>query len=96
MPEALHDRACDNWRPLLAIADHAGGDWPQKARAAAQTLSTQGAEQDEQSPAVMLLADVKHIFDDKEKKGGKDADRVSSTKLVDTLVDLPDRPWATW
>lgn len=96
MPEALHDRACDNWRPLLAIADHAGGDWPQKARAAAQTLSTQGAEQDEQSPAVMLLADVKHIFDDKEKKGGKDADRVSSTKLVDTLIDLPDRPWATW
>jgi hypothetical protein len=41
-PEALHDRACDNWRPLLAIADLAGGDWPQKVRSAAQTLSTQG------------------------------------------------------
>ena len=96
MPEALHDRACDNWRPLLAIADHAAGDWPQKARAAAQTLSTQGAEQDEQSPAVMLLADIKRIFDEKAKKGGKDADRVSSTKLVDALIDLDDRPWASW
>ena len=25
---ALNDRASDNWRPLLAIADLAGGEWP--------------------------------------------------------------------
>ena len=71
MPDALHDRARDNWRGCLAIADLAGGDWPQKARAAAQTLSTQGGEQDEQSVAVMLLADIKRIFDGKERRAAK-------------------------
>jgi uncharacterized protein DUF3631 len=35
IPDALHDRAADNWRPLLAIADVAGGDWPVRARRAA-------------------------------------------------------------
>jgi putative DNA primase/helicase len=31
-PRELHDRAADNWRPLLAIADVVGGNWPQAAR----------------------------------------------------------------
>jgi Protein of unknown function (DUF3631) len=96
MPEALHDRACDNWRGPLAISDLAGGDWPQKARSAAQTLSTQGSDQDEQSRGVILLADIRRVFDERLKKGGKDADRISSTDLVFNLVGLTDRPWATW
>ena len=29
VPPELHDRAADNWRPLLAIADLAGGEWPE-------------------------------------------------------------------
>jgi len=28
LPGALDDRASDNWRPLLALADAAGGKWP--------------------------------------------------------------------
>ena len=28
IPDQLGDRAADNWRPLLAIADEAGGRWP--------------------------------------------------------------------
>jgi putative DNA primase/helicase len=32
MPAELNDRAADNWRPLLAIADLAGGEWPDLAR----------------------------------------------------------------
>jgi putative DNA primase/helicase len=44
VPEVLNDRASDNWRPLLAIADLAGGAWPEDARRAACLLS--GEEQD--------------------------------------------------
>ena len=95
-PEALDDRVCDNWRPLLAIADLAGGGWPQAARAAAQTLSAQGIEQDGHSRGVMLLDDIRRVFDDKASSGGSDCDRVSSTGLVNALVALIDRPWATW
>src|SRR5260370_10770113 len=37
VPEALDDRQADNWRPLLAIADAAGGAWPGRRRTAAPT-----------------------------------------------------------
>ena len=32
VPPNLYNRAADNWRPLLAIADAAGGEWPERAR----------------------------------------------------------------
>ena len=35
MPVGLHDRAADNWRPLLAVADVIGEPWSAKARQAA-------------------------------------------------------------
>lgn len=39
LPPSLSDRAADAWEPLLAIADFAAGDWPARARSAAQALS---------------------------------------------------------
>src|SRR5262249_51436770 len=56
MPEALNDRAADNWRPLLAIADLAGGEWPQLARQAALTLS---GEAQDGAVGVELLKDIR-------------------------------------
>src|SRR5262245_49135515 len=66
MPEALNDRAADNWRPLLAIADLAGGEWPQLARHASLTLS---GESPEETLGVTLLADCRLAF------GGNDVVR---------------------
>ena len=43
IPTGLDDRAADNWRPLLAVADLAGGPWPERAREAAQQLSGAGS-----------------------------------------------------
>jgi putative DNA primase/helicase len=34
LPPGAFNRLADNWRPLLAIAQVAGGDWPQRALAA--------------------------------------------------------------
>ena len=59
VPEQLHDRAADNWRPLLAIADQAGGEWPARARAAAVTLSAGAAAEGRRE---MLLADIRAVF----------------------------------
>jgi putative DNA primase/helicase len=56
IPDALNDRATDNWRPLLAIADLAGGRWPKRARDAALLLSGEG--HDSSSINVELLADI--------------------------------------
>jgi putative DNA primase/helicase len=43
MPDLLHDRAADNWRPLCAIAEVAGGDWPQRGRTRHQSPDATGA-----------------------------------------------------
>ena len=34
LPAGVHGRMAQIWTPLVAIADHAGGDWPERARAA--------------------------------------------------------------
>jgi len=39
-PAGLHDRAADNWNPLLAIAELAGGDWPERAMLLAVSFET--------------------------------------------------------
>jgi hypothetical protein len=96
MPVELNDRACDNWRLLFAIADLAGGEWPEKARSAALMLAAQSAAQDNQSRGVILLADIRRIFDDRQAEGRPDADRISSTELATALELLSDRPWGTW
>jgi hypothetical protein len=31
-PMPVEDRAADTWEPLVAVADHAGHDWPDRAR----------------------------------------------------------------
>jgi putative DNA primase/helicase len=86
IPDALHDRAADNWRPLLAIADLAGGAWPQRGRESACRLSGEG--HDSTSINVDLLADIRLAFGE--------ADVVRSTDLVEKLIADPERPWAEW
>lgn len=38
MPEGVTDRPADVWEPLLAVADAAGGEWPDRAREACVVL----------------------------------------------------------
>jgi putative DNA primase/helicase len=64
MPEGLHDRAQDNWEPLLAIADLAGGPWPEQARAAALALS---CDEEIRGLGIELLGDIRGLFDKRKK-----------------------------
>ena len=45
MPKGIEDRAADCWEPLLAIADRACTDWPQRAREAAVYLTLKAADE---------------------------------------------------
>jgi putative DNA primase/helicase len=85
LPKTLHNRAADNWRPLLAIAETAGGRWPKWARRAAETLSLSGAPV--QSEGVMLLSDIRDVL------AARGRDRIFSSDLVAALVALEGRPW---
>lgn len=87
VPAGLSDRAADSWRPLLAIADAAGGAWPTAARKAALALSGVGAEA-EADTATMLLADIREIF-----AAEGDPDVLASKAIIEALTSLEDRPW---
>ena len=81
----LNDRAADNWRPLLAIADLAGGTWPEEARRAACLLS---GEQQDGAIGVELLRDIRSTFGDDNV--------IRSSDLVAKLTADAERPWAEW
>ena len=90
MPELLHDRAQDNWEPLIAIADAAGGEWPDRARKAALLLQQAAEEMDEDEVGVQLLHDIDAVF---ELEGG---DRITTAVLLIRLHDMEERLWATY
>lgn len=86
----LSNRASDNWEPLLAIADIAGGDWPTRARRAATTIAGLEAANESPDTNTQLLADVRAVFD------GKGVDRLSSADLLAALCEDEEDAWATW
>jgi hypothetical protein len=89
VPANLYNRAADNWRPLLAIADAAGGDWPDRAREiAAATVYA------DQAKRVGLLADIREVFDGKPESERKA--EIKSAALVAALVAMEGHPWAEY
>lgn len=89
LPEELNDRAADNWEPLFAIADIAGGRWPEASRKAALALA--GAEKESVSTNVELLRDIKEIFEHKPER-----DSLFSHELIAALTVDEESAWATW
>ena len=88
LPEALNDRAQDNWEPLLAIADRAVGRWPAMARSAALKLS--GAAQEATSSSEELLSDVRAVFD------ATGDEKISTADLLRALIGKEESPWAAY
>ena len=89
VPELLRNRARDNWLPLLAIADAAGGEWPELARGVA-TRMTARAMRDDEDVGILLLKDLKDIFD-------REGDAALASKyLCAQLVEVEHRPWGEY
>jgi len=84
MPDGIVDRPADVWEPLLAVADAAGGRWPQRARAACVELC-KVAESREASLGVKLLADLREIWGQ--------ADALPTETILDQLHKLDESPW---
>jgi putative DNA primase/helicase len=91
----LENRVADNWSPLFAIADAAGGQWPARARKIARDMVQAAVDE---SISAQLFADIRWVFDG--CQGAEDAtapvDRLASAALVDRLVKIEGRPWAEW
>ena len=86
VPETSNDRAQDVWRPLLRIADVAGGEWPSLARQAAIELSR--INEDEDSERVELLKDIRLVF------SSEGVERLATRTLIDKLSSLEKSRWS--
>ena len=91
MPAGLVDRPADVWAPLLAIADHAGGHWPARARDAALKLNADRQRADT-SLGVRLLADVRALFVDT-GNGTARHDQLATDAILEHLNNLEEAPW---
>ena len=85
LPAGFFNRAADNWRPLFAIAEAAGGGWPERLEKAAGTLAPD--DTDAEGRSVRLLADIRTIFDNR-----GEAKRPSSHRPTCVTPSPPMRP----
>ena len=70
------------------MADLAGGEWPQRARAAATALVA-ALQQRAPSLGVLLLRDIQAVF------GDVGTDALTTERLLHALNNLDESPWAT-
>src|SRR5258706_7528245 len=100
LPATAFNRLADNWRPLFAIAQVAGGDWPARALTAFASLTTPVRTESPpsliksenfslQPSAFSLLSDIRQIFAE------TGTTRISSRQLMESLRALPNRPWSS-
>ncbi|MDQ3647484.1 MAG: DUF3631 domain-containing protein [Actinomycetota bacterium] len=87
LPDELDDRAQDAAEPLLAIADMAGVEWPQRARDALVKVCA-GRQAEDESIGVRLLDDIREVLGDQ--------DRISTAELLERLNKLDESPWGDW
>ncbi|MEL6362892.1 MAG: DUF3631 domain-containing protein [Pseudomonadota bacterium] len=91
LPSCVVDRPAEIWEPLIAIADAAGGDWPERARDAA-VFFVKAAGARPQSLGVRLLEDFRLLFGDRLA--------MATTDIIGGLCNpeehglAADAPWA--
>ncbi|MFG2002087.1 DUF3631 domain-containing protein [Spirillospora sp. NPDC048911] len=87
-PMPVEDRAADTWEPLVVVADHAGGHWPDRARAAVLALTADADDNGQISTRLRLLTDCRTAF-------GTDA-ALPTAVLLDRLKADPEAPWGDY
>jgi hypothetical protein len=86
MPDDVIDRDADCWEALLAVADAAGGHWPDTARCCAVALVLLFREEGDERLGVRLLADMRTVLGDD--------DQAATTAILTKLHNLDESPWA--
>lgn len=87
MPDEVADRSADCWEALIAVADAAGGHWPDIARCnAVMFVTVFRAEAEEQGRGIQLLAHMRAVLGDE--------DHAFTSAILDRLVKLDESPYA--
>lgn len=88
IPAEVTDRDADVWEALLAVADLAGGSWPDHARGAAVALVAASKDR-APSVGVLLLRDIRKVF------GKSTTDQLTTEQLLVELNSMDESPWPT-
>ena len=80
-------RKANCWRPLVAIAELAGADWPDRAREAALALSN--VDPDAEDYGIQLLADIRSVWPEGEPSEWTEV-------LLPKLHEMIERPWCEY
>jgi len=83
----VEDRDADKWEPLIAIADAAGGHWPQTARRACVALCGD-VEPDEATLGERLLHDLAGVWGD--------AEQLPTAEILARLHGVEEAPWGDY
>jgi uncharacterized protein DUF3631 len=86
IPNGISDRDEEIWEPLLAIADRAGGDWPDKARCSAVALVALTGKGTGGDLGERLLSDLRSIFEGR--------DRYHTNSIISILINKEESPWS--
>jgi Protein of unknown function (DUF3631)/VirE N-terminal domain len=84
LPNGVFNRLADNWRPLFAVAEVVGGNWPQRCADAFTKLNSAASKAETDGLKEMLLADIQGLFK---------TDRMFSRELIECLSEITERPW---
>ena len=84
LPDGVADRRAEAWEPLIAIADLAGGDWPQRARVAS-VADVAAYRERAPSLGIKLLTDLRRVFGDR--------DAMATASILESLNALEESPW---
>lgn len=87
LPNAITNRAGDNWLPLFTIAAAVGGVWPQRVTAAASDYEKNNPTLDK---GMQLLTHIKGILESKKE------DFIASEELRNALIEREDWPWGEY
>ena len=85
LPTDIEDRDADVWEPVLAVAELAGGHWPERARVAAVAAVAAAGVKTTPSPGLELLAGIRAVFDELK------VDAIHTVDLLSELVTMDPR-----
>lgn len=87
--DGFSHRAQDNWEPLIAIAEVAAGNWPDRARKAMCAIE-QPRALEEDTFRTMLLQHIAAIFTEAQ------TDKLATNQLIEKLVAIEEAPWGEY
>ncbi len=84
LPEVITDRKAEAWKPLIAIADAAGGTWSKRARVAS-VADVAATRERVPTLGIRLLSDIREAF--------KEKNILATSDLLEILNSMDEAPW---